>query len=36
MLTKGGLQSATKALAIEYAGRCIRVNAVAPGIHKPR
>jgi NAD(P)-dependent dehydrogenase (short-subunit alcohol dehydrogenase family) len=34
MLTKGGLQSATKALAIEYATRGIRVNAVAPGIHK--
>jgi NAD(P)-dependent dehydrogenase (short-subunit alcohol dehydrogenase family) len=34
MLTKGGLQSATKALAIEYASRGIRVNAVAPGIHK--
>ncbi|MBT9333111.1 SDR family NAD(P)-dependent oxidoreductase [Paracidobacterium acidisoli] len=31
-LTKGGLQSATKSLAIEYAGRSIRVNAVSPGI----
>ncbi|MCF3136394.1 SDR family NAD(P)-dependent oxidoreductase [Streptomyces olivochromogenes] len=30
-LTKGGLQSATKSLAIEYATRGIRVNAVAPG-----
>ena len=33
-LTKGGLAAATKALAIEYAGRRIRVNAVAPGIIK--
>jgi NAD(P)-dependent dehydrogenase (short-subunit alcohol dehydrogenase family) len=33
-LTKGGLQSATKALAIEYATRNIRVNAVSPGIIK--
>ena len=33
-LTKGGLQSATKSLAIEYAKRGIRVNAVAPGIIK--
>ena len=33
-LTKGGLQSATKALAIEYARRGIRVNAVAPGFVK--
>ncbi|MGK4585815.1 SDR family NAD(P)-dependent oxidoreductase [Kitasatospora sp. HPMI-4] len=30
-LTKGGLQSATKSLAIEYAKRGIRVNAVSPG-----
>ncbi|MGY5120733.1 SDR family NAD(P)-dependent oxidoreductase [Streptomyces sp. 900105755] len=30
-LTKGGLQSATKSLAIEYATRGIRVNAVSPG-----
>jgi len=33
-LTKGGLDSATKSLAIEYARRGIRVNAVAPGIIK--
>ncbi|GAA3412856.1 SDR family NAD(P)-dependent oxidoreductase [Streptosporangium vulgare] len=31
-LTKGGLQSATKSLAIEYAGRGLRVNAVSPGV----
>lgn len=31
-LTKGGLNSATKALAIEYAAYGIRVNAVSPGI----
>jgi NAD(P)-dependent dehydrogenase (short-subunit alcohol dehydrogenase family) len=33
-LTKGGLNGATKSLAIEYAKRGIRVNAVAPGIIK--
>jgi NAD(P)-dependent dehydrogenase (short-subunit alcohol dehydrogenase family) len=33
-LTKGGLDSATKSLAIEYAKRGIRVNAVASGIIK--
>lgn len=33
-LTKGGLDAATRALAIEYAQRGIRVNAVAPGIIK--
>jgi NAD(P)-dependent dehydrogenase (short-subunit alcohol dehydrogenase family) len=33
-LTKGGLNAATTALAIEYATRGIRVNAVAPGIIK--
>ncbi len=31
-LTKGGLASATRSLAIEYASRGIRVNAVAPGV----
>ncbi len=31
-LTKGGVSSATKALAIEYAARGIRVNAVSPGV----
>lgn len=33
-LTKGGLNSATKSLAIEYAKRGIRVNAVSPGVIK--
>jgi NAD(P)-dependent dehydrogenase (short-subunit alcohol dehydrogenase family) len=33
-LTKGGLNAATKSLAIEYAKRGIRVNAVAPGFMK--
>jgi NAD(P)-dependent dehydrogenase (short-subunit alcohol dehydrogenase family) len=31
-LTKGGLAAATKSLAVEYASRGIRVNAVSPGI----
>ena len=31
-LTKGGLAAVTKSLAVEYASRGIRVNAVAPGI----
>ena len=31
-LTKGGIAAATKSLAIEYASRGIRVNAVSPGI----
>jgi NAD(P)-dependent dehydrogenase (short-subunit alcohol dehydrogenase family) len=33
-LTKGGLNAATKSLAIEYAARGIRINAVAPGLIK--
>ena len=33
-LTKGGLNAATKSLAIEYAKKGIRVNAVAPGMIK--
>jgi NAD(P)-dependent dehydrogenase (short-subunit alcohol dehydrogenase family) len=31
-LTKGGLAAVTRSLAIEYAARGIRVNAVSPGI----
>jgi NAD(P)-dependent dehydrogenase (short-subunit alcohol dehydrogenase family) len=31
-LTKGGLAAATRSLAIEYASRGIRVNAVSPGV----
>jgi NAD(P)-dependent dehydrogenase (short-subunit alcohol dehydrogenase family) len=31
-LTKGGLASATRSLAVEYASRGIRVNAVSPGV----
>jgi len=39
-LTKGGLNSVTRGLAIEYAAEGIRLNAIAPGIvdtpmHKP-
>lgn len=39
-LTKGGLDAVTRSLAIEYADRGVRVNAVAPGViatpmHKP-
>jgi NAD(P)-dependent dehydrogenase (short-subunit alcohol dehydrogenase family) len=33
-LTKGGLAAATRSLAIEYAKRGVRVNAVSPGIIK--
>jgi NAD(P)-dependent dehydrogenase (short-subunit alcohol dehydrogenase family) len=33
-LTKGGVNSATKALAIEYADKGVRVNAVSPGVIK--
>ncbi len=33
-ITKGGLISATRSLAIEYAGRGIRVNAVSAGVIK--
>jgi NAD(P)-dependent dehydrogenase (short-subunit alcohol dehydrogenase family) len=32
MITKGGLESVTRSLAIEYAKQGIRVNAVAPGV----
>jgi len=31
-LTKGGLASATRSLAVECASRGIRVNAVSPGV----
>ena len=31
-LTKGGLAAVTRSLAIEYASRGIRVNAVSPGV----
>jgi NAD(P)-dependent dehydrogenase (short-subunit alcohol dehydrogenase family) len=33
-LTKGGLAAITRGLAIEYATKGVRVNAVAPGIIK--
>jgi NAD(P)-dependent dehydrogenase (short-subunit alcohol dehydrogenase family) len=32
MITKGGLEALTRSLAMEYAKRGIRFNAVAPGI----
>lgn len=32
MITKGGLEAATRSLAMEYVKQGIRVNAVAPGI----
>ena len=32
VLTKGGLAAATRSLAVEYAARGIRVNAVSPGV----
>ena len=31
-LTKGGVAAATRSLAIEYASRGVRVNAIAPGV----
>jgi len=31
-LTKGGLAAVTRSLAIEYASRGVRVNAVSPGV----
>lgn len=33
-LTKGGINSATKSLAIEFASKGVRVNAVSPGVIK--
>ncbi len=33
-LTKGGLNAVTRAMAIEYADKGVRVNAVAPGVIK--
>src|SRR5260370_3305992 len=32
MITKGGLNAATRSLAMEYAKEHIRFNAVAPGV----
>jgi NAD(P)-dependent dehydrogenase (short-subunit alcohol dehydrogenase family) len=31
-MTKGGLIAVTKSLAVEYACRGIRINAISPGI----
>lgn len=31
-LTKGGIEAATRGIAVEYAARGVRVNAVAPGV----
>jgi NAD(P)-dependent dehydrogenase (short-subunit alcohol dehydrogenase family) len=33
-LTKGGLDPVTRSLAMEYAARGVRVNAVSPGVIK--
>ncbi|HYD99790.1 MAG TPA: SDR family oxidoreductase [Alphaproteobacteria bacterium] len=33
-LTKGGLNAATRSLAVEFAARGVRVNAVSPGVIK--
>ena len=30
-VSKGGMQNLTRTLALEYAGRCIRVNGIGPG-----
>ena len=35
-VSKGGMQNLTSTLALEYAGRRIRVNAVAPGVTDTR
>jgi NAD(P)-dependent dehydrogenase (short-subunit alcohol dehydrogenase family) len=32
MITKGGLEAATRSLAMEFVKKGIRVNAVAPGV----
>jgi NAD(P)-dependent dehydrogenase (short-subunit alcohol dehydrogenase family) len=32
MITKGGIESITRSLAMEYVNNGIRVNAVAPGV----
>jgi len=35
MMTKGGLETVTRSLAMEYVKEGIRVNAVAPGVVEP-